>query len=254
MKRHCPSRTLVSATACFWEGGCGSSGSRGMTALCPALGSRRVPGPARRGRAPSRRGTQYRSGRRRANLTNHRNRATRPSGDRRPGRQTTSVRSRRRSHDRLHRERSRPRRCNAGSTLALRFSIASVASRRPRMLRIIAPRSMEFLRRVQVEAGSVAARAYARYPQVARLAETSVSERRSVSLPRPKKNPGALTTPGLQRGTDTGPDYFFLADDFEPPFEPPLEPPFEPPFEPDFFALVAILWSSNAPTDSGAPR
>jgi hypothetical protein len=45
----------------------------------------------------------------------------------------------------------------------LRFSIASVAS--PRMLRIIAPRSMEFLRRVQVEAGSAAARAYARYPQ-----------------------------------------------------------------------------------------
>jgi hypothetical protein len=70
-----------------------------------------------------------------------------------------------------------------------------------------------------------------------------------------KKNPGAVATPGLPRGTDPGPDYFFLADDFEPPFEPPLEPPFEPPLEPpDFFALVAILWSSNAPTDSGAPR
>lgn len=118
---------------------------------------------------------------------------------------------------------------------------------------------MEFLRRVQVEAGSVAARAYARYPQDSQgglraSPERTVASAGSVSLARPKKNPGALMTPGLQRGTDAGPDYFFLADDFEPPFEPPLEPPFEPPFEPDFFALVAILWSSNAPTDSGAPR
>jgi len=81
-----------------------------------------------------------------------------------------------------------------------------------------------------------------------------VSERRFRFAAAAKEKPWSLDDSRASKRYDAGPDYFFLADDFEPPFEPPLEPPFEPPFEPDFFALVAILWSSNAPTDSGAPR